>query len=1099
MKVYPLSLSLASFEHSSGLAVHLPLTLPEVARLQVAPERVASYLKHQLETDLAQKGRYLELLPHVSLGDLQVEALPLTIGPSDQQRYPQLTLHFDLFWGQVTGQCLGFIPVLGLQAAAPDLPALRAALTDSIRLEFIRKKRLQEVRKLLAVQWFQDATVHRLAIELPFYTLTEQAEIERVKDQSLLTEVATHLVPSDPVCFGLEQAYEQTCNAMRGRQRSSLLLVGESGQGKTALIHHLVSQRKALGLSGIAVWETTAAQLLHRLTDSGGWEGQLGKLCRELRDTGDWLYIPDFAEMFEVGQYAGNNRSMADYLRPFLTRGELTILTECTPATANQIELRAPGYLSLFARVDLPTMGTAQLQDVVRQKVQHLAQQRQVQLEEGVIRETLRLQQWFTPYSGLPGKTIQFLDALLADTAKRQADRVAQADIYARFGEETGLPDFIIDPAVPLDLAQTEAFFRRNIYGQGEAIHTILDLLVAIKTAVIRRGKPLASLLFAGPTGVGKTEMAKVLAQYLFGDRGRMIRFDMSEYRDLPALMRLTGDDGRGEGMLTAAVRQQPFSVILFDELEKVNPLFYDLLLQILGEGRLTSSTGRVADFSSTLIIMTSNIGARDFQTGGVGFVPSQDQAADAAAHFREAVQAHFRPELFNRLDRIIAFAPLSRSTLRQIVNRELQLVRQREGLRGRAIELLISQAAADHLGEVGYHPLYGARYLQRVLQRELILPLARHLVEHPTWQALDIMVEAEAQGLTLLVEKRPDLPLAEQVVDSYHHTLEELGDAISEARRRLTRLRDGQLFVQLLNRLDSLAAELRRLRKYRQEARFWQDTQQSEWYTKATELVERQAQLAATVQDLEQDALACLMGLQEDVTTLMPRHEAWSASCQAWVREVVHLMHPHWRRCVVALYGRPEWLAELVAFYQRAIQRMHMQVEAYVLWHSEADEANRLASIRLAEKVGDADDVAKAEQMSVYRQEPLDWPADQPPAVPDHACGVLLALRGELVYPYWDGEAGLHRWQMAEGEEQSKLRSSCVAEVKAGPLTDYQVPMGVHRREFFRDRKLRRTFLRHGLVQDKHYALKTQPCPQEHLLDWLGQRWGLRLEQAMG
>ena len=246
--------------------------------------------------------------------------------------------------------------------------------------------------------------------------------------------------------------------------------------------------------------------------------------------------------------------------------------------------------MSLFKEIRLPELNRDQLEDIVVRKSRFLAGKYQLKADQEAVLEVLRLQQWFTPYSGLPGKTIVFLDSLFSEKQKAGQSHIRRKDVYEAFCQETGLPEFMINDDLPLDYQEVSGHFQKNIYGQDEAIDTLLELLYSVKAAVIKRGKPLASLLFVGPTGVGKTEMAKVLAQFLFGHRDRMIRFDMSEYADLQAVLRLTGDTSAGEGLLTSTVRQNPFSVILFDELEKVHASFYDLLLQILGEGRLTDA-----------------------------------------------------------------------------------------------------------------------------------------------------------------------------------------------------------------------------------------------------------------------------------------------------------------------------------------------------------------------------------------------------------------------------------------------------------------------------------------------------------------------------
>src|SRR6185436_19571465 len=209
-----------------------------------------------------------------------------------------------------------------------------------------------------------------------------------------------------------------------------------------------------------------------------------------------------------------------------------------------------------------------------------------------------------------------------------------------------------LDDRVPLRLAETRDWFTGRVIGQPEAVNRALDLLATIKARLARPRKPLASFLFIGPTGVGKTEMAKELAEFLFGDAARLARFDLNEFSDPISVQRLIGGPASrdSEGLLTARVREQPFSVILLDEFEKADPAFFDLLLQILGDGRLTDAAGRVADFCNSVIVMTSNLGAQGFQRGSPGFHAEGRMTPDAQEHFTGALQKFLRPEIFNRL-----------------------------------------------------------------------------------------------------------------------------------------------------------------------------------------------------------------------------------------------------------------------------------------------------------------------------------------------------------------------------------------------------------------------------------------------------------------
>ncbi|MCB0626109.1 MAG: ATP-dependent Clp protease ATP-binding subunit, partial [Saprospiraceae bacterium] len=256
----------------------------------------------------------------------------------------------------------------------------------------------------------------------------------------------------------------------------------------------------------------------------------------------------------------------------------------------------------------------------------------------------------------------------------------------------------------------------------------------------------------------------KVLAEFMFGSRDRLTRFDMSEYSSAYDVMRLTGLSFRNDGLLTSAVRREPFCVLLFDEIEKAHSDFSDLLLQILGEGRLTDSRGKLVNFCSCIVIMTSNIGASKMQGNRISLKKELD-TKQVTEHFLSAVRAYFRPELFNRIDQVIPFEPLSRPVVRQVVDRELQLLQEREGIRFRRMHLQLAPEVYDYLAEHGYHAQYGARHLQRIIRERLIVPLARALNAEdfddqlvvtvaPDGEKLRVEVEADPLGLELLFEE---------------------------------------------------------------------------------------------------------------------------------------------------------------------------------------------------------------------------------------------------------------------------------------------------------------------------------------------------------
>jgi len=264
-----------------------------------------------------------------------------------------------------------------------------------------------------------------------------------------------------------------------------------------------------------------------------------------------------------------------------------------------------------------------------------------------------------------------------------------------------------------------------RVIGQRPAIEAVSNAVRRARSGLQDPNRPIGSFIFLGPTGVGKTETAKALAEFLFDDDSAMIRIDMSEYMEKHAVARLVGappgyvgyDEG---GQLTEAVRRRPYAVILFDEIEKAHPDVFNILLQILDEGRLTDSQGRTVDFKNTVLIMTSNLGSQALQEGMSGKDTLDEETRESVM---DALRGHFRPEFLNRVDEVVLFEPLKRQDIAHIV--EVQLTRIQKLLAEKRLTLELSPRARDFLAERGYDPTYGARPLKRALQKHLMDPLA--------------------------------------------------------------------------------------------------------------------------------------------------------------------------------------------------------------------------------------------------------------------------------------------------------------------------------------------------------------------------------------
>ena len=272
--------------------------------------------------------------------------------------------------------------------------------------------------------------------------------------------------------------------------------------------------------------------------------------------------------------------------------------------------------------------------------------------------------------------------------------------------------------------------------------------------------RPIGSFIFLGPTGVGKTELARALAEFLFDDEQAMVRIDMSEYQERHTVSRLIGappgyvgyDEG---GQLTEAVRRRPYAVVLFDEIEKAHPEVFNVLLQVLDDGRLTDGQGRVVDFKNTILIMTSNLGSQYLLD-----VATVDEEVERRV--REVLRQHFRPEFLNRVDEIVVFHALHREQLREIV--EIQLGRLRSLLKERTITISLSAAAKDLLVNEGYEPAFGARPLKRVIQHRIADPLANDILSGKVSAGDHVLVDARGDELTFTVMVATDDAVAHQV-----------------------------------------------------------------------------------------------------------------------------------------------------------------------------------------------------------------------------------------------------------------------------------------------------------------------------------------------
>jgi ATP-dependent Clp protease ATP-binding subunit ClpB len=351
-------------------------------------------------------------------------------------------------------------------------------------------------------------------------------------------------------------------------------------------------------------------------------------------------------------------------------------------------------------------------------------------------------------YGVIPELERKLKEAEGAESARMLEEAVTAEHIAAVVSRWTGIPVDKMLEGERDKLLQMETNLRRRVVGQEEAVIAVSNAIRRARAGLQDPNRPIGSFLFLGPTGVGKTELTRALAEFLFDDESAMVRIDMSEYMEKHSVSRLIGappgyvgyDEG---GALTAAVRRRPYQVILFDEVEKAHPDVFNVLLQVLDDGRLTDGQGRTVDFRNTLIVLTSNLGSE-----ALAGLPDGADIEQARPAVMNAVRAAFRPEFLNRLDEILLFRRLSREDMKGIV--EIQLRRLRQLLTERKITLEIDNAAEAWLADKGYDPVYGARPLKRVIQRELQNPLATQILEGRIPDGSAVHVTASPLGLLI-------------------------------------------------------------------------------------------------------------------------------------------------------------------------------------------------------------------------------------------------------------------------------------------------------------------------------------------------------------
>lgn len=551
----------------------------------------------------------------------------------------------------------------------------------------------------------------------------------------------------DPV-VGREQEIARTLRILSRRRKNNPILLGEPGVGKSAIVEGLAQQlihTDAPELQDKRIISLDMAVLVAGTMYRGQFEERMKNVLQELRRHPEIiLFIDEIHTLMGAGNGSGS-LDAAGILKPALARGEVQCIGATTLEEYKKTIEKDGALERRFQKIIVPPATADETKSILERLAPYYSDYHHVNYSPEAIEACVRLADRYITDRSFPDKAIDVLDEAGALVSGRNADdlpTVSESDIAEVVSIISGVPVQRVATAEGQRLRELDATLRSRVIGQDEAVSQVVKAIRRSRMGLADPGRPIGSFFFLGPTGVGKTYLAQCLAEEMFGSKDALVRFDMSEYTEKHTASLMVGappgyvahEEG---GRLTEAVRRKPYSIILFDEIEKAHPDIFNVLLQVLDEGRLTDRQGHTVDFRNTIIIFTSNVGTRQLaeQGGGIGFESSALDARTSQAILTKALNRTFPPEFVNRLDAVIFFHPLEHDALARIVDIELSGLLARTAVMG--YDVTVSPEVRERIIREGSDPRYGARPLRRAIQTHIEDVITDILLNQPEGQPI--------------------------------------------------------------------------------------------------------------------------------------------------------------------------------------------------------------------------------------------------------------------------------------------------------------------------------------------------------------------------